>query len=39
MQNVFAFFSAGHYCLYKASTVLNDVASTQFGNIIDLRRS
>ncbi len=36
----FVFLIIGCYCSYKANTVLSDVTSTQFGNVVnDLRRS
>ncbi|MFP3030096.1 MAG: ankyrin repeat domain-containing protein [Wolbachia sp.] len=31
------FIAIGCYCSYKASTVLSDVTSTEFGNVISLR--
>jgi len=33
----FVFIAIGCYCSYKASTVLSDVTSTEFGNVISLR--
>lgn len=33
----FVFLTIGCYCSYKASTVLSDVISTEFGNVISLR--
>ena len=33
----FVFLTIGCYCSYKASTVLSDVTSTEFGNVISLR--
>ncbi|WP_410542878.1 ankyrin repeat domain-containing protein [Wolbachia endosymbiont of Tetranychus urticae] len=32
-----AFIAIGCYCSYKASTVLSDVTSTEFGNVVSLR--
>ncbi len=32
----FVFLTIGCYCSYKASTVLSDVTSTEFGNVISL---
>ncbi|MGL9757520.1 MAG: TomO hydrophobic C-terminal domain-containing protein [Wolbachia sp.] len=32
----FVFIAIGCYCSYKASTVLSDVTSTEFGNVISL---